>query len=122
MGLQQEYAAARDLYLESLELSGTLGNEAGVAMEQHNLGWVELHLGNVVAHGVGVGIVGHHRQGQLQPGQGCLDVVTHARQHLGGYKVPRSIDFTDEFPRTETGKLVKRQLRDPYWAGRERAI
>jgi len=45
--LQQEYAAARDLYLESLELSGTLGNEAGVAMEQHNLGWVELHLGNV---------------------------------------------------------------------------
>jgi tetratricopeptide (TPR) repeat protein len=45
--LQQEYAAARDLYLESLELADALGNEAGVAMEQHNLGWVELHLGNV---------------------------------------------------------------------------
>ena len=52
----------------------------------------------------------------------AAEITAYARQHLGGYKVPRSIDFTDEFPRTETGKLVKRQLRDPYWAGRERAI
>src|SRR5919202_4709650 len=43
------------------------------------------------------------------------DIAAYARQHLAGYKVPRSIDFTDEFPRTETGKLVKRELRDPYW-------
>ena len=46
----------------------------------------------------------------------------HAREHLAKYKVPRSLDFTDEFPRTETGKLVKRELRDPYWQGRQRAI
>ena len=52
----------------------------------------------------------------------AADIMAWAREHLGGYKVPRSIDFTDEFPRTETGKLLKRQLRDPYWAGRERAI
>jgi long-chain acyl-CoA synthetase len=52
----------------------------------------------------------------------AADLLAWARQHLGGYKVPRSIDFTNAFPRTETGKLVKRQLRDPYWAGRERAI
>ena len=45
--LQHDYVAARDLYLESLDLNAGLGNEAGVAMEQHNLGWVELHLGNV---------------------------------------------------------------------------
>jgi long-chain acyl-CoA synthetase len=50
------------------------------------------------------------------------DVLAYAREHLAGYKVPRSIDFTDEFPRTETGKLVKRSLRDPYWTGRQRAI
>jgi acyl-coenzyme A synthetase/AMP-(fatty) acid ligase len=36
--------------------------------------------------------------------------------------VPRSFDFHDEFPRTETGKLEKRKLRDPYWAGRDRSI
>jgi len=45
--LKQEYSAARELYLESLDLNASLGNAAGVAMEQHNLGWVELHLGNV---------------------------------------------------------------------------
>ncbi|HST13319.1 MAG TPA: tetratricopeptide repeat protein [Gaiellaceae bacterium] len=45
--LQQDYEAARELYLESLELNAALGNAAWVAMEQHNLGWVELHLGNV---------------------------------------------------------------------------
>jgi long-chain acyl-CoA synthetase len=52
----------------------------------------------------------------------AAELIAYARRHLGGYKTPRSIDFTDEFPRTETGKLLKRQLRDPYWAGRERAI
>jgi tetratricopeptide (TPR) repeat protein len=45
--LQGDYRAARELYLESLGLNRTLGNAAWVAMEQHNLGWVELHLGNV---------------------------------------------------------------------------
>jgi tetratricopeptide (TPR) repeat protein len=45
--LQQDYAAARELYLESLDLNSSLGNATAVAMEQHNLGWVELHLGNV---------------------------------------------------------------------------
>ncbi|MGH9011557.1 MAG: AMP-binding enzyme, partial [Acidimicrobiia bacterium] len=50
------------------------------------------------------------------------DITAYARERLAGYKVPRSIDFTDEFPRTETGKLVKRELRDPYWTGRDRTI
>jgi long-chain acyl-CoA synthetase len=58
-----------------------------------------------------------------QPSDGlAAELTDYAREHLAGYKVPRSIDFTDEFPRTETGKLVKRELRDPYWQGRERAI
>jgi long-chain acyl-CoA synthetase len=64
---------------------------------------------------------------ELAPGHQPSDdlareITAYAREHLAGYKVPRSIDFTDEFPRTETGKLVKRELRDPYWQGRERAI
>jgi long-chain acyl-CoA synthetase len=50
------------------------------------------------------------------------EILACARDHLARYKVPRSIDFTDEFPRTDTGKLVKRELRDPYWTGRQRAI
>ncbi|HVW35231.1 MAG TPA: hypothetical protein VHL53_22045 [Acidimicrobiia bacterium] len=58
-----------------------------------------------------------------EPSDGlAADLLAYARGHLGGYKVPRSIDFATEFPRTETGKLEKRRLRDPYWAGRDRAI
>lgn len=38
-----------------------------------------------------------------------------AREHLAGYKVPRSVDFAEEIPKTGTGKILKRVLRDPYW-------
>jgi long-chain acyl-CoA synthetase len=46
------------------------------------------------------------------------EMLAFCAEHLGSYKVPRSIDFHTDFPRTETGKLVKRRLRDPYWEGR----
>jgi fatty-acyl-CoA synthase len=41
-----------------------------------------------------------------------------AREHLAGYKVPRTIDFIAELPRLPTGKLYKRLLRDQYWPGK----
>ena len=44
------------------------------------------------------------------------EVTAFAREHLAGYKVPRSVDFTDELPRTGSGKILKRQLRAPFWA------
>ena len=46
------------------------------------------------------------------------EVTAFAREHLASYKVPRSVDFVDELPRTGSGKILKRQLRAPYWAGR----
>jgi acyl-CoA synthetase (AMP-forming)/AMP-acid ligase II len=46
------------------------------------------------------------------------EVTAFARGHLAGYKVPRSVDFAAELPRTGSGKVLKRQLRAPYWAGR----
>jgi tetratricopeptide (TPR) repeat protein len=45
--LQHRYEDSHALYLESLQLNARLGNAGWVAMEQHNLGWVELHLGKV---------------------------------------------------------------------------
>jgi len=45
-------------------------------------------------------------------------ITGFAREHLASYKVPRSVEFADELPRTGSGKLLKRQLRAPYWAGR----
>jgi acyl-CoA synthetase (AMP-forming)/AMP-acid ligase II len=46
------------------------------------------------------------------------EITAFARKNLAGYKVPRSIDFTAELPRTGSGKVLKRQLRAPFWAGR----
>jgi len=45
------------------------------------------------------------------------EVIAFARTHLAGYKVPRSVSFVDELPRTGSGKILKRQLREPYWEG-----
>jgi acyl-CoA synthetase (AMP-forming)/AMP-acid ligase II len=46
------------------------------------------------------------------------ELTAFAREHLASYKVPRSVDFTAELPRTGSGKILKRQLRAPFWAGR----
>ncbi|MEM6701940.1 MAG: AMP-binding protein [Acidobacteriota bacterium] len=43
------------------------------------------------------------------------EVAAFAREHLASYKVPRSIEFIDELPKTGSGKILKRELREPYW-------
>lgn len=50
------------------------------------------------------------------------ELVAHCREHLAGYKTPKSIDFVASLPRHPTGKLSKRLLRDPYWEGHDRKI
>jgi acyl-CoA synthetase (AMP-forming)/AMP-acid ligase II len=50
------------------------------------------------------------------------DVMAFSREHLASYKTPRSVDFTDELPRTGSGKVLKRQLRAPYWAGQRSQV
>ena len=50
------------------------------------------------------------------------DILAATRDRLAHFKCPTSIDFRDELPRTASGKVLKRDLRAPYWAGRERNI
>lgn len=50
------------------------------------------------------------------------DVRDHVRANLASYKTPRVVEFSDALPREDSGKIFKRRLREPYWAGRERAI
>jgi long-chain acyl-CoA synthetase len=50
------------------------------------------------------------------------EVIAHARADLAHYKCPRSVDFVDELPRNASGKILKRVLREPYWAGHDRRI
>jgi acyl-coenzyme A synthetase/AMP-(fatty) acid ligase len=42
------------------------------------------------------------------------ELLAHLRERIAHYKVPRSIDFVDDLPRTETGKLQKHKLRERY--------
>jgi acyl-coenzyme A synthetase/AMP-(fatty) acid ligase len=50
------------------------------------------------------------------------ELIDYCRAGIAHFKAPRSIDFTDELPRTETGKMQKRKLRDRYWGGKARLV
>ncbi|HEX2214847.1 MAG TPA: long-chain-fatty-acid--CoA ligase [Mycobacterium sp.] len=52
----------------------------------------------------------------------AADLIAFARDRLAGYKLPKSVSFTDTLPRTPSGKVLKRSLREPYWAGAGRRI
>jgi long-chain acyl-CoA synthetase len=49
-------------------------------------------------------------------------MIGFAREHLAGYKLPRSISFADEIPRNASGKILKKVLREPFWAGQQRRV
>jgi len=50
------------------------------------------------------------------------DVWAFVRDRLAGFKVPRIVEFEQALPREDSGKIFKRKLRDPYWAGTGRSI
>jgi long-chain acyl-CoA synthetase len=52
----------------------------------------------------------------------AADIQRFARERLAGFKVPRTIEFVDELPRSPAGKIQRKKVRDPYWAGRARSI
>lgn len=50
------------------------------------------------------------------------DLIAWARARLAAYKCPKSVDFIDAMPRNASGKILKRVLKEGYWAGHERRI
>ncbi|QYG95151.1 long-chain-fatty-acid--CoA ligase [Iamia sp. SCSIO 61187] len=50
------------------------------------------------------------------------DLIAHTRERLAGFKLPKSVDFATELPRNPSGKLLKRELREPYWEGVDRRV
>ena len=52
----------------------------------------------------------------------AADIIAFVRERIAHYKSPKSVDFVDAIPRNPSGKILKRVLREPYWAGRDRRI
>jgi len=50
------------------------------------------------------------------------EVIDYARERLARYKCPTSVDFIDALPRNPSGKILKKDLRAPFWAGRDRMV
>lgn len=60
----------------------------------------------------------------LRPGHSLSDheLMQWCRSRMAGYKRPRSVDFVELIPRNPSGKILKRQLREPYWVGVKRNV
>ncbi|NWG54148.1 MAG: long-chain-fatty-acid--CoA ligase [Hydrogenophilaceae bacterium] len=60
----------------------------------------------------------------LKPGAAADpdSIIAHTRERLAGYKVPKTVDFVDAIPRNASGKILRRELRKPYWEGRGRMV
>ncbi len=59
-----------------------------------------------------------------KPGQ-TIDpesIINWTRERVAGFKVPKSVDTIPALPRNPSGKILRRELREPYWAGRERQV
>lgn len=50
------------------------------------------------------------------------EMIAWARKRIAGYKLPKSIDLIEKLPRGPTGKVLRRELRAPFWEGRERKV
>ena len=50
------------------------------------------------------------------------ELIAFVRERIAGYKCPKTIEFTGELPRNPSGKILKKELRKPYWDGAERQI
>ena len=50
------------------------------------------------------------------------EIIEFCRDKLGGFERPTSVDFIAALPRNPTGKVLKRELREPYWAGQKRRV
>ena len=50
------------------------------------------------------------------------DIIAFSRERLAHFKCPTSVEFVDALPRNPSGKILRRELREPYWEGKERGV
>ena len=49
-------------------------------------------------------------------------IIEHCRRQIAGYKTPKSVEFRTALPLSGAGKVLKRDLREPFWAGKDRGV
>ena len=58
----------------------------------------------------------------LEARRAAADIIAWARARIANFKTPKSVDFVDLIPRNLSGKILRRELREPYWTGRDRRV
>lgn len=60
----------------------------------------------------------------LKPGKTATatDIINFTRTRIAGYKTPKTVDFIPALPRNPSGKILRRELRAPFWAGKDRQV
>jgi long-chain acyl-CoA synthetase len=86
-------------------------------------------VGDVAVFGIPDDDWGEQIKAVVEPSEGVTpgpdleaELIGFLADRVAKYKIPKSVDFVAELPRDPNGKLYKRKLRDPYWAGKERQI
>jgi fatty-acyl-CoA synthase len=60
----------------------------------------------------------------MKPGKNATatDIINFTRERIAGFKTPKTVEFIPALPRNPSGKILRRQLREPYWAGKDRQV
>jgi long-chain acyl-CoA synthetase len=102
------------------------GGENIYPTEVENAIYGHPHVGDVAVIGVPDEQWGESVKAIVVPKPGvtpdAASIIAHARERIAHFKAPRSVDFIDVLPRNAAGKVLRRQLREPYWAGRTRGV
>src|SRR5690348_8701370 len=60
----------------------------------------------------------------MKPGKQATatDIINFTRERIAGYKTPKTVEFIPALPRNPSGKILRRELREPFWAGKDRRV